>query len=91
MSLRPTQVDEKRVLSEAALPWKRRPRLCHLDRSAAQRRRKMFANATNSYRKSGVAQRRDLRFSFSALTQTLKPKSLSILYGQLKSWHHTSG
>jgi hypothetical protein len=64
MSLRPTQVDEKRLLSEAALPWKRRPRLCHLDRSAAQRR--------------------DLRFSFSALTQTLKPKSLSILYGRLK-------
>jgi hypothetical protein len=38
MSLRPTQVDEKRLLSEAALPWKRRPRLCHLDRSEAQRR-----------------------------------------------------
>jgi hypothetical protein len=33
---RPTQGDEKRLLPEAALPWERRPHLCHLDRSAAQ-------------------------------------------------------
>jgi hypothetical protein len=33
MGLRPTQGDEKRLLSEAILPWKRRPHLCHLDRS----------------------------------------------------------
>jgi hypothetical protein len=32
MGLRPTQGDEKRLLSEATLPWKRRPHLCHLDR-----------------------------------------------------------
>jgi hypothetical protein len=36
MGLRPTQGDEKRLLSEATLPWKRRPHLCHLDRSEAQ-------------------------------------------------------
>jgi hypothetical protein len=36
MGLRPTQGDEKRLLSEAALPWERRPHPCHLDRSAAQ-------------------------------------------------------
>jgi hypothetical protein len=36
MGLRPTQGDEKRVLSEATLSWKRRPHLCHLDRSVAK-------------------------------------------------------
>jgi hypothetical protein len=36
MGLRPTQGDEKRLLSEATLPWKHRPHLCHLDRSEAQ-------------------------------------------------------
>jgi hypothetical protein len=36
MGLRPTQGDEKRLLFEATLPWKRRLRLCHLDRSEAQ-------------------------------------------------------
>ena len=35
-----------------------------------------FANATNTNRKSGVAQWRDLRFRFSVLTQGLKPRSL---------------
>jgi hypothetical protein len=38
MGLRPTQGDEKRLQTEAALPCKRHPILCHLDRSAAQRR-----------------------------------------------------
>jgi hypothetical protein len=36
MGLRPTQGDEKRLLSEATLPWKHRPHLCHLDLSEAQ-------------------------------------------------------
>jgi hypothetical protein len=36
MGLRPTQGDEKRLLSEATLPWKRCPHLCHLDRSEAE-------------------------------------------------------
>jgi hypothetical protein len=36
MGLRPTQGDEDRLLSEATLPWKRRPHLCHLDRSVAE-------------------------------------------------------
>ena len=36
MGLWPTQGDEKRLLPETALPWARRPHLCHLDRSAAQ-------------------------------------------------------
>src|SRR6202041_2821678 len=36
MGLRPTQGDEKRVLLSNYCCWKRRPPLCHLDRSAAQ-------------------------------------------------------
>src|SRR5580698_730289 len=36
MDLRPTQGDEKRVLFSNYCRWKRRPPLCHLDRSAAQ-------------------------------------------------------
>ena len=45
---------------------------CHaaLDKTACvpflKERRTMFANATNIHRKSGVAQWRDLRFSFSS-------------------------
>jgi hypothetical protein len=35
MGLRFTQGDERRLLSEATLPWKRRPHPCHLDRSVA--------------------------------------------------------
>src|SRR3984885_10428068 len=36
MGLRPTQGDEKRVLFSNYCCWKRRPPLCHLDRSAAE-------------------------------------------------------
>jgi hypothetical protein len=36
MGLRPTQGDEKRLLFSNYSPWKRRPPLCHLDRSAAE-------------------------------------------------------
>src|SRR5580700_6906657 len=36
MGQRPTQGDEKRVLFSNYCCWKRRPPLCHLDRSAAQ-------------------------------------------------------
>jgi hypothetical protein len=36
MGLRPTQGDEKRVLFSDSFCWKRRPPLCHLDRSEAQ-------------------------------------------------------
>jgi hypothetical protein len=36
MGLRPTQADEKRLLSSNYSPRKHRPSLCHLDRSAAQ-------------------------------------------------------
>src|SRR3984957_14245764 len=36
MDLRPTQGDEKRVLFSNYCCWKRRPPLCHLDRSAAE-------------------------------------------------------
>ena len=35
MGLRPTHGDEKRVLFSNHTQWKRRPPLCHLDRSAA--------------------------------------------------------
>ena len=35
MGLRSTQGDEKRVLFSNHTQWKRRPPLCHLDRSAA--------------------------------------------------------
>ena len=34
MGLRPTQGDEKRLLFSNYLPWKHRPPICHLDRSA---------------------------------------------------------
>jgi hypothetical protein len=36
IGLRPTQGDEKRLLFNSYSPWKHRPSLCHLDRSAAQ-------------------------------------------------------
>ena len=36
MGLRPNQGDEKRPLFSNYSPWKHRPFLCHLDRSAAQ-------------------------------------------------------
>src|ERR1700744_1883511 len=36
MGQRPTQGDERRVLSSNYRCWKRRPPLCHLDRSAAE-------------------------------------------------------
>jgi hypothetical protein len=34
MGLRPTQADEKRLLFGNHTQWKRRPPLCHLDRSS---------------------------------------------------------
>jgi hypothetical protein len=71
MGLRPTQGDEKRLLSEAALhgsapsPLSSRPKRtrisCHaaLDKAECapffKERRMMSANATNFYRKSGGA------------------------------------
>src|SRR3984885_10019853 len=36
LGLRPTQGDEERVLFSNHTQWKRRPPLCHLDRSAAE-------------------------------------------------------
>jgi hypothetical protein len=36
MGLRPTQGNEKRLLSGNRSPWKRHRALCHLDRSAAK-------------------------------------------------------
>jgi hypothetical protein len=36
MGLWPTQGDEKRLLFSNYCPWKHRPPLCHLDRSAAE-------------------------------------------------------
>jgi hypothetical protein len=47
MSLRPTQVDEKRLLSEAALPWKRRLFLCHPEEPTCLRQVKSEMNAEN--------------------------------------------
>ena len=43
MGLRPTQGDEKRLLSTNDSAWKHRPPLCHLDRSAAQWRDLRFS------------------------------------------------
>ena len=43
MGLWPTQGDEKRLLFSNYSPWKRRPTLCHLDRSAAQWRDLRFS------------------------------------------------
>jgi hypothetical protein len=61
MGLRPTQGDEKRLSFSNYSPGKRRPPLCHLDRSAAKWRDLRFSgpflelliNATNLDRKSG--------------------------------------
>jgi hypothetical protein len=43
MGLPPTQGDEKRLLFSNYSPWKHRPTLCHLDRSAAQWRDLRFS------------------------------------------------
>ena len=43
MGVRPTQGDEKRLLFSNYSDWKRRPPLCHLDRSAAQWRDLRFS------------------------------------------------
>ena len=43
MGLRPTQGDEKWVLFSNHTQWKRRPPLCHLDRSEAQWRDLRFS------------------------------------------------
>ena len=71
MGLRPTQGDEKRLLSSNRSPWKRRPPLCHPERTRischaapdtvacapfSKERRMKFANATKFYRKSGAAE-----------------------------------
>jgi hypothetical protein len=42
-SRRPTQGDEKRLLFSHYCPWKHRPPLCHLDRSAAEWRDLRFS------------------------------------------------
>jgi len=51
MGLRPNQGDEKRPLFSNYSPWKHRPFLCHLDRSAAQWRdlRFLFLGAHNLF------------------------------------------
>jgi hypothetical protein len=71
MGLRATQGDEKRLLSSNRSPWKRRPPLCHPERTRischaapdtvtcapfSKERRIKFANATKFYRKSGAAE-----------------------------------
>src|SRR5580698_2316825 len=63
MGLRPTQADEKRVLFSNYCCWKRRPPLCHLDRSAAQWRdlRCQRTFPGNVFRQS-AAQWRDPQF-----------------------------
>ena len=61
MGLGPTQGDEKCLLRETAFPWKRHPPLCHLDRSAAQRR-DLCVDAPSWICFSTVAEWRDLRF-----------------------------
>jgi hypothetical protein len=43
MGLRPNQCSEKRLSFSNYSPWKRRPTLCHLDRSAAQWRDLRFS------------------------------------------------
>jgi hypothetical protein len=69
MGLRPTQGDEKRLLSEATNPWKRGPHLCHPE---AKPRDLQFRGPfletrnlvppQNCHLDRSVAQWRDLRF-----------------------------
>src|SRR6202020_1803891 len=58
MGERPTQGDEKRVLFSKYCCWKRRPLLCHLDRSAAQWRDLRFQRSRlgNVFRQGPVQQ-----------------------------------
>jgi hypothetical protein len=59
MGLRPTQGDEKRLLSSNYSPWKRRPTLCHPERS-----RGICSSADLSWKcfRQSVAKWRDLLF-----------------------------
>jgi hypothetical protein len=45
MGLRPTQGDEKKLLTSNESPWKRRPPPCHPDRSEAQWRDLRFSGS----------------------------------------------
>jgi hypothetical protein len=71
MGLRPTQGDEKRLLSSNRSLWKRRPPLCHPERTRIsyyaapematcaaflEESRMKFADPTNLDRKSGAAE-----------------------------------
>src|SRR6202789_3704432 len=64
MSQRPTQGDEKRVLFSKYCCWKRRPPLCHLDRTEAQWRVLRFQRSFpgNVFRQSAALSENELSF-----------------------------
>jgi len=74
MGLRLTQGDEKRLLCEATLPWKRRPHLCHLDRSEAQWR-DLCVDAP-SWGCFPTERSGEICGFFSVLTHALKPSTV---------------
>ena len=82
MGLGPTQGDEKRLLFSNYSPWKRRPSLCHLDRSAAQVERSLcgYSFLEMFFRQCEV-QWRDLRFPFPHIKRYVATSS----YGRIIS------